>query len=177
MGHIDPRITDWLTKPSQVPWTVNQPISEVVYIRCRCRGLPLLPMQQSEMAHINFHSWVFVSKNAVNKIFKLWPKTGVGDTAVRQWHRLGIQFFLLSHFPRISSKLSFGDVNLSVCFVWNSARLIWFFLFWLFHRRLRRYQKMFSKAFATRQNFQNKSTASALMSGDVLAIETYVTFM
>ena len=71
MDHIGPRITDWLTKPSQVPRTVNQRISEVVYIRCGCRGLPLLPMQQPEMAHINFHSWVFVSKNAVNKIFKL----------------------------------------------------------------------------------------------------------
>ena len=71
MDHIAPRITDWLTKPSQVPRTVNQRICEVVYIRCRCRGLPLLPIQQPEMAHINFHSWFFVSKNAVNKIFKL----------------------------------------------------------------------------------------------------------
>ena len=36
-----------------------------------CRGLPLLPMQHPEMAHINFQNLVFVSKNAVNKILKL----------------------------------------------------------------------------------------------------------
>ena len=40
-----------------------------------CRGLPLLPMQHSEMAHINFQSWVFVSKTAVNKILKLDQKS------------------------------------------------------------------------------------------------------
>ena len=39
-------------------------------IRGGCRGLPLLPIQHSKIAHINFHSWVFVSKNAVNKILK-----------------------------------------------------------------------------------------------------------
>ena len=36
-----------------------------------CRGLPLLPMQHPEMAHINFQSSVFVSKKTVNKILKL----------------------------------------------------------------------------------------------------------
>ena len=41
------------------------------YIRGGCRGLPLLPMQHPEMAHINFQSCVFVSKNAENKILKL----------------------------------------------------------------------------------------------------------
>ena len=35
-----------------------------------CRGLPLLPMQHLEKAHNNFHNWVFVPKNAVNKIAK-----------------------------------------------------------------------------------------------------------
>ena len=34
-------------------------------------GLPLLPMQHPKMAHTDFQSWVFVSKNAVNKILKL----------------------------------------------------------------------------------------------------------
>ena len=36
-----------------------------------CRGLPLLPMQHPEMAHINFQSSVFVSEKTVNKILKL----------------------------------------------------------------------------------------------------------
>ena len=36
-----------------------------------CRGLPLLPMQHPEMAHINFQGSVFVSKKTVNKILKL----------------------------------------------------------------------------------------------------------
>ena len=31
-------------------------------------------MQHPEMAHINFQSWVFVSKNAVNMILKLDQK-------------------------------------------------------------------------------------------------------
>ena len=39
-----------------------------------CRGLPLLPIQHSEMAHINFQSWVFVSKKTMNKILKLDQK-------------------------------------------------------------------------------------------------------
>ena len=38
------------------------------------RGMPLLKMQHSEMAHINFQKWVFVSKNAVSRILKLDQK-------------------------------------------------------------------------------------------------------
>ena len=33
---MDPHVTDWLTKPSQVPWTGNQPICQVVYISVFC---------------------------------------------------------------------------------------------------------------------------------------------
>ena len=39
--------------------------------------MPALPghlLQHSEMADINFQSWVFVSKNAMNKILKLDQK-------------------------------------------------------------------------------------------------------
>ena len=36
-----------------------------------CSGLPLLLMQHPKKAHINFQSWVFVSKNVMNKILKL----------------------------------------------------------------------------------------------------------
>ena len=43
-------------------------------IRGGCSGLPLLPMQHLEMAHINFQSSVFVSKRTVNKILKLDQK-------------------------------------------------------------------------------------------------------
>ena len=43
-------------------------------IRGGCRGLPLLPMQHPEMAHINFQSWVFVSKKTMNKFLKLDQK-------------------------------------------------------------------------------------------------------
>ena len=39
--------------------------------RSGCRGLPLLPMQHPEMAHINFQNWVLVSKKTVNKTLKL----------------------------------------------------------------------------------------------------------
>ena len=42
-----------------------------IFIRGGCRGLPLMPMQHPEMAHINFQSSVFVSKKTVNKILKL----------------------------------------------------------------------------------------------------------
>ena len=45
----------------QNDWTIT---------RGGCRGLPLLPMQHPEMAHINFQSSVFVSKKTVNKILK-----------------------------------------------------------------------------------------------------------
>ena len=34
--HMDPHITDWITKPSQVPWTGNQPICQVVYLSVFC---------------------------------------------------------------------------------------------------------------------------------------------
>ena len=40
----------------------------------RCKGLPLLPMQHPEMAHINSQSSVFVSKKPGNKILKLDQK-------------------------------------------------------------------------------------------------------
>ena len=44
------------------------------FTRGGCRGLPLLPVQRPEMAHINFQSSVFVSKKTVNKILKLDQK-------------------------------------------------------------------------------------------------------
>ena len=35
-GHMNHYITEWLTELSQVPWTDNQPISQVVYISVFC---------------------------------------------------------------------------------------------------------------------------------------------
>ena len=46
-------------------------IKTVPISRGGCRGLPLLPMQHPEMAHINFQSSAFGSKKSVNKILKL----------------------------------------------------------------------------------------------------------
>ena len=40
-------------------------------------------MQQPEMAHINFQSWVFVSKKT-EQDSQTWPKVGVGDTAASE---------------------------------------------------------------------------------------------
>ena len=65
-----------------------------------------------------------------------------------------------------TSKLCFGDVNLSVCFKQNSARSIWWFLFLLFQKRVQHCHKMCSKACETRQDFLIESTSSDLMSGD-----------
>ena len=36
VGHMDRHITDWVTKPSQLPWTGNPPICQVVYISIFC---------------------------------------------------------------------------------------------------------------------------------------------
>ena len=55
-------------------WKRKIIICEVTVVRVWCRGLPPLPMRHLEMAHINFHGWVFVSKNVVNKILKLYRK-------------------------------------------------------------------------------------------------------
>ena len=40
---MDPHVTDWLTKPSQVLWTGNQPIYQVVYFSVFCLHTLLRP--------------------------------------------------------------------------------------------------------------------------------------
>ena len=36
VGYMNPHLTDWVTEPSQVPWTGNLPICQVVYISIFC---------------------------------------------------------------------------------------------------------------------------------------------
>ena len=40
VGHMDPHITDWVTRHTQEPWAGNMPIFQVVYISIFC--LPTL---------------------------------------------------------------------------------------------------------------------------------------
>ena len=54
------------------------------WIRGRCRGLPPLPMQYTEMAQIIFHIWVFISKKTGEQDSQTWPKVGVGNTAASE---------------------------------------------------------------------------------------------
>ena len=84
-----------------------------------CRGLPLLPMEHPEIAHINFHSWVFVSKNGVNQILKLDRK--LLDTIFLVVPFL-TQFAILCNV--LSVLASFPITNLNIFWV-ARYRLFW----------------------------------------------------
>ena len=63
---MDPHIIDWLTKPSQVPWTENQPIWQVVYIIVFCLHT-LLDCQE-----YNYSSWDLICPDVPKKTKSLW---------------------------------------------------------------------------------------------------------
>ena len=74
---MDPHVTDWLTKPSQVPWTGNQPICQVVYISVFCLHTLLRPskvqlffmgLNMSRCSKKGYSSWDLICPDVWKKV-------------------------------------------------------------------------------------------------------------